>query len=393
MKAEQTPVPRGTVASKKRRVSGDVESPTKKPKQPRPAQSGMPADQMAAAMPYGMSGAYQPSMVTPTQFKQQSPYPEQHLQQWQQSSSYMYPDPGEADTAHVNNGPYHQQALDNNMPYSVQSLEQLANEVLDSRYVNDDEDGGYTMPQPNDSFTTQPAIYHAQDLARLAQQVGSQQRPHHSADSGVIMADELGPMAGHTLLNGEHKHQAEYQAHLSSQHDQVGNQVQHHTQESAMLVQPTEAVTTPQGNRQSEHELTEVSLNGTTHNHTAAPDSQASNSVAAKHDVLPPESPLSDLPNISPEVPKLGLNNIPLYQPPVAKQRAPFSGQEREFPGSVFQQHEDAYASPSLSGKMNRPAEDGEREKSTLYGQDEESMRLARALQDEDWGLRSRRSK
>lgn len=406
VKAEQNPVPRGTVASKKRRVSGDAESPTKKPKQPRPAQREMSASQMAPAMPYGMAGAYQPNMVAPTQFKQQSPYPEQHLTQWQQSN-YMYPDPGDADTIHVNNGPYHQQALDNHMPYSVQSLEQLANEVLDSRYVNDDEDGGYTMPQPNESFATQPAIYHAQDLAQLAQQMTAQQRPHHSADSGVLMADEIDPAVGQVLFGGEqYKHQPHYrmdvQSQVVSQPETAEDQMQYPTNNIATIPQPTERTLSQplQESDQLKRALFEALPEAITQANNAGSVNDQAVTSTTKHASSPPVSTLIDLPNTSPEVPKSGLNNIPLYQPPPAKQRASFSkthapslAQERETPTNRLQHYDNTSVIPSLSEKVNNSGQNGECGKSGMHEQDDESLRLARALQDEDWGLRSRRSK
>jgi len=54
----------------------------------------------------------------------------------------------------LHNGPYNQQS-DLNGSYNAQSLEQLANEVLDSRYVND---GDYTVPQPNGDSVLHPAL-------------------------------------------------------------------------------------------------------------------------------------------------------------------------------------------------------------------------------------------
>ncbi|GAB7347605.1 hypothetical protein MBLNU459_g4481t2 [Dothideomycetes sp. NU459] len=399
IKAEQTPVPRGTVASKKRRISGDAESPTKKPKQPRASQSNTSANQVAPAMPFGMAGAYQSNAITPTHFKQQSPYPDQHLQQWQQSS-YMYPDPGD-----VNNGPYHQPVMENHVPYNLQSLEQLANEVLDSRYVNDDEDGGYTMPQADES-STQPAMFQVQAHGHFAQQAASQQRPHHSTDSGVVVTYEAHPKSGAGILNGEAGQEMQPQVESKPGYAVLSVLVNDsHTQNldgQGTIDQTLKEVTVAsdqdkqleQGSTQVASQVAEVALAA------AATDSEhtiTTTEVVASHLASPPR----DVQSTSPELTKSDFRNIPLYQPPVAKRRAslsktpaPLPAPEHTTPSSARRQRDNKSVTPNISAKSNKASQNRERANSSLNEMDdEESLRLARALQDQDWGLRSRRSK
>ena len=207
VKAEQTPVPRGSAA--KKRKSEGFESPSASKSTPSyTPQSDMGiVVQTAPTMPYPMGNGYQQDAPPAQQYQQQTPYSDQplHQPQWQQPAS-LYPDPMDADSYAVNNGPYHQQPAELQLAYSQQTLEQLANDVLDSRYVNNDEDGGYTMPQQQQQQQQQLQSHaHAlhtggavQPMSYPLQYQAPPQPPaqSHSSDSGVAFAEALHMLGG-----------------------------------------------------------------------------------------------------------------------------------------------------------------------------------------------------
>ncbi|KAG9535983.1 hypothetical protein KCU71_g21794, partial [Aureobasidium melanogenum] len=294
VKAEQTPVPRGSVVSKKRRTSGEMESPIKKPKQAR-------ASQAAPVMPFAMESSYQPNMVSPQQYKQYPYAPEANIPHWQHAS-YMYPDPTSTGGGVIlHGGPYHQQS-DLNGPYNAQSLEQLANEVLDSRYVND---GDYTVPQANGDSLLHPALQ--QQGSILSQNAGQQEDTSPSLakayPSSHIPADL--DHAGRRVDANETEHRP----------SSSGGPVQPHTTDSSGLLQSGPDVT------KTSREVSMHSApldNGLAH---AAPVQPAQGAAAPLVDA--PSAPTKDA-DTSPEksaaslavAPPTGLASIPLYQPP-----------------------------------------------------------------------------
>ncbi|KAG9638120.1 Clavaminate synthase-like protein, partial [Aureobasidium melanogenum] len=294
VKAEQTPVPRGSVVSKKRRTSGEMESPIKKPKQAR-------ASQAAPVMPFAMESSCQPNMVSPQQYKQYPYAPEANIPHWQHAS-YMYPDPTSTGGGVIlHGGPYHQQS-DLNGPYNAQSLEQLANEVLDSRYVND---GDYTVPQANGDSLLHPALQ--QQGSILSQNAGQQEDTSPSLakayPSSHIPADL--DHAGRRVDANETEHRP----------SSSGGPVQPHTTDSSGLLQSGPDVT------KTSREVSMHSApldNGLAH---AAPVQPAQGAAAPLVDA--PSAPTKDA-DTSPEksaaslavAPPTGLASIPLYQPP-----------------------------------------------------------------------------
>ncbi|KAI5235220.1 hypothetical protein E4T43_09423 [Aureobasidium subglaciale] len=401
VKAEQTPVPRGSVVSKKRRNSGDLESPTKKLKQARPSQT-------APVMPFSMETAYQPNMVSPQQYKQYPYAAEANIPHWQHAS-YMYPDPSSTGgNVVLHGGPYHQQT-DLNGAYNAQSLEQLANEVLDSRYVND---GDYTVPQPNGDSVLHPAL---QQQASVSSQNSAYRQetspllakaqPHNYLANGVDHANNIADAS-----NPEHRPSSS------------GGPVQPHTtdplapsshNETAAMQEVQGSEPTPASNGDVAHLQPVQSVSG-----NMDPIAEAS-SIPAEGSMSSPEKTAASLAVAS----MTGLASIPLYQPPAPPltksqtpriQRHSFSVStekpiyrmqrsvsktpvptqvmettELKTPGSQKRKRDSLSATPGTA--RSKKIEHIIREKSTIEEEEEEqSVRLARELQDQDWGLRRR---
>ncbi|KAG9666673.1 Clavaminate synthase-like protein, partial [Aureobasidium melanogenum] len=295
VKAEQTPVPRGSVVSKKRRTSGDMESPIKKSKQAR-------ASQAAPVMPFTMESSYQTNMVSPQQYKQYPYAPEANIPHWQHAS-YMYPDPTSTGGGVIlHGGPYHQQS-DLNGPYNAQSLEQLANEVLDSRYVND---GDYTVPQANGDSLLHPAL----------QQQGSVS----SQTSGT--RENTSPLLAKAYSS----------SHIPADHDHAGRRVDANETEyrPSSSGGPVQLHTTDSSGLhfQSRPDVTKAPREVTMHSapldnglSAAAPVQPDQEAAAPPVDApLPPSKGADTLPEKSTAslavAPPTGLASIPLYQPP-----------------------------------------------------------------------------
>ncbi|CAD0107658.1 unnamed protein product [Aureobasidium uvarum] len=401
IKAEQTPVPRGSVVSKKRRISGEMESPLKKSKQPRPSQA-------APVMPFSMDSSYQTNMVSPQQYKQYAYAPEANIPHWQHAS-YMYPDPSSSGGSVIlHGGPYHQQS-DLNGPYNAQSLEQLAAEVLDSRYVND---GDYTVPQANGDSLLHPAL----------QQQGSvsSQNTGHREDTSPLLA-KAHP-SGHILTGLGHTNQPANGNNMGRRPSSSGGPVQpHNTDTSGLYSQNGSAVTLKISTE-------DLIPNAPLENSPAlvATTQQASRTVAPQ--VESSAAQIKDA-NLSPEkstaslaVAPTGLASIPLYQPPappltksqtprierhsfsvstekpvsrvqrsLSKTPAPsqaVQSTELKTPGSSKRKRDSLSATPGTI--KSRKPEHIIREKSIIEEEEEQSMHLARELQDQDWGLRRR---
>lgn len=429
VKAEQTPVPRGS--AKRRKASVSVESPTaKKSRLSFSAQSDfVSAGQGAPTMPHPMGNGFQQSMPPAQQYQQRPPYPEQPIQQPWQQSNYMYPDPMDADTVAINNGPYHQQQ-DTHMPYSQSSLEQLANDVLDSRYVNNDEDGGYTVPQHNtQTGAVQPISYPLQPAPMLSQ-------PHHSSDSAVSMLDGQHLMGGPVQAfkptpEGPQKPQTNHPfvddilSHSQSTAQPSWANGQPH-QEPAMQ-HVMNAISSPSKNGVAKADVPENIQSGTSGTQSEPNSGSATLSdgpVVLQTPTI--DSTIRSTPvatSTSPSAIKAGLNNFPLYEPPpsVSVRRSSKASQAAERP-SIFETPQQNGRRRSLSktpvavepiepqktpGSAKKRKQHGNSvafdtnkveisehntEKSAAELQNDESFKLAKELQDQDWGLR-RRSK
>jgi F-box/leucine-rich repeat protein 10/11 len=404
VKAEQTPVPRGSVVTKKRRTSGEIESPSKKTKQARTSQA-------APVMPFSMEPSYQPNMVSPQQYKQYPYAPEANIPHWQHAS-YMYPDPSSTGGGvMLHGGPYNQQS-DLNGSYNAQSLEQLANEVLDSRYVND---GDYTVPQPNSDSMLHPAL----------QQQGSvsSQTTGHREDTSPLLA-KARPSAH--LSNGpDHANQPIDTNGTVHRPSSSGGPVQpHNTDSSRPYLQNGLGMMT----KTSDAEIPQDNAIPNLVAVQPAPVLPASNAVAPPLDApftleqtvnsLPEESTTTSLA----VAPITGLASIPLYQPPappLTKSQTPrikrhsfgvstespinrvqrslsktpvptqaIHTMELSTPGSIKRKRDSLSATPGTA--KSKKIEHIIREQSIIEEEEEQSVQLARELQDQDWGLRRR---
>jgi hypothetical protein len=327
-----------------------MEGSIKKAKQSRPSQG-------APVMPFSMEPAYQPNVASPQRYKQYSYAAEANISHWP-NPSYMYPDPTSTNgNVVLPGGPYHQQA-DLNGSYNAQSLEQLANDVLDSRYVND---GDYTVPQPNNDSMLHPAL---QQLS--------------SVSSQSVGHEQLSPLFSKVQPSSTFLNQPLESSHLpvsSSRHGAEGSaEATKNARQDIKAAQPVVG--------------------------DAAAHAQTSKGVG---------------PPLEKTVHMTGLATIPLYQPPappltksqgpkmqrhsfsVDKNRSlsktPQPGQimdtsELKTPGSNKHKRDSVSATPGTA-KSNKH-ELVTREKSTVEEEDEQSVRLARELQDQDWGLRRR---
>lgn len=423
IKAEQTPVPRG-FAGKKRKYSEGSESPLIKKSKQSAGQGDFDASQSAPTMPHPMGPSYNQSAAL-QQFPQQQSYSEQPAQSWPQST-YMYPDPMDAENVAINDGPYHQ-PHDMQASYSQQTLEQLANDVLDSRYVNNDEDGGYTVPQ----HAVQAAMPGAAQPSSYAPQLQYQNgrnllvsQSHHSSDSGVAFPD------GQHIMGGAVQ---DYRpGAVNGTHDERGagsnldlNKVTSVNGQSASRVPPTH---TPMSNGERQSQVT--------------PHAQGSNDIDSA--AIMPSKGLSDAtimnggpptaqatltgsvasvpvpslgPAFSPQMSKPNLSGIPLYEPPPSASKRRSSGASLHFDGRATEtpqqngRHRHSASKtpvpmgpPGLrespgstrkrkrdSGSMapgHKPKMDVER--ASMETEDDESLRLAKELQGQDWGLRRR---
>lgn len=400
IKAEQTPVPRGSVVSKKRRTSGDMESPIKKSKQAKTSQA-------APVMPFSMEPSYQQNMVSPQQYKQYPYAPEANIPHWQHAS-YMYPDPtSNGGNVVLHGGPYHQQS-DLNGSYNAQSLEQLANEVLDSRYVND---GDYTVPQSNGDSALHPALQ--QQNSASSQSIGNREetspllakaRPSFHNGIGLDLANQPAEIShDHRPMSSGGPVQP-YSANLLGSHSQ--------NVAGAM----SEAL-------KPEPEFAAGQVNATSQDVSVQhlPEATALNGASMAHVEEAVSSPEKTAPSFS-VAPITGLASIPLYQPPappLTKSQTPriprhsFSGStekpmirmqrslsktpvptqitettELKTPGSKKHQRDSLSATPATA--KSKKSEPVIREKSIVEEEEEQSVKLARELQDQDWGLRRR---
>lgn len=302
----------------------------------------------------------------------------------------------------LHGGSYNQQS-DINGPYNAQSLEQLANEVLDSRYVND---GDYTVPQPNGDSLLHPAL----------QQQGSvsSQTAGHRVNISPSLAKSQ-PSA-HVTNGLEHANQPIDANETVHRPSSSGGPVQpHNTDSSGPYPQDDNCAMTKTFNA---IENGQVSI--------------AKTQPAAETVVPPLDASLKHVIDVNPSLeepatslavaPIIGLDNIPLYQPPappltksqtpqikrhsfgvsterpisrvqrsLSKTPAPTQATqttELKTPGSIKRKRDSLSATPGTA-KLKK-FEHIIREKSIIEEEEEQSMQLARELQDQDWGLRRR---
>jgi hypothetical protein len=380
-----------------------MESPTKKSKQARTSQA-------APVMPFSMEPSYQPNMVSPQQYKQYPYAPEANIPHWQHAS-YMYPDPSSTGGGvMLHGGPYNQQS-DLNGSYNAQSLEQLANEVLDSRYVND---GDYTVPQPNGDSMLHPAL-------QQQGSVSSQTTGHRENTSPLLT--KARPSA-HTSNGPDHANQPISVNETVHRPTSSGGPVQpHNTDSPGLYLQNGIGVMTKTSDAEAPQDNGQLSL---------AAVQPASVPPAPKAAGPPLDALLTHIQvvNSLPEesttslavAPITGLDSIPLYQPPappltksqtprikrhsfgvstespinrvqrsLSKTPAPIQAvhtTELSTPGSIKRKRDSLSATPGTAKSKNIEHITGE--KSIIEEEEEQSVQLARELQDQDWGLRRR---
>lgn len=381
-----------------------MDSPAKKSKQSRPSQA-------APVMPFSMDTNYQPTMASPQQYKQY-PYAEANIPHWQHAS-YMYPDPTATNgNVILNGGPYHQQT-DMNAAYNAQSLEQLANEVLDSRYVND---GDYTVPQSNGDSVLHPAL---QQSSASSQDMGHVQVTSPllaKAKPGIVgalngLSQPVNAGPGHRSISSGGPvlpHNTDLPEPNSHDNSQALSEV---VRSEPTLNPAPENHTT--GTASDQHALADTATNN--NNHTTTPSARVTDGAVTS----PGKAPVS----LS-AAPMTGLANIPLYQPPppLTKSQTPriqrhsFSVNterplqnvrrslsrtpapahmtettELKTPGSSKRKRDSHSTTPGTT--KSKKVEHVPREKSIAEEEEEQSLRLARELQDQDWGLRRRTSR
>jgi hypothetical protein len=380
-----------------------MESPTKKSKQARTSQA-------APVMPFSMEPSYQPNMVSPQQYKQYPYAPEANIPHWQHAS-YMYPDPSSTGGGvMLHGGPYNQQS-DLNGSYNAQSLEQLANEVLDSRYVND---GDYTVPQPNGDSMLHPAL-------QQQGSVSSQTTGHRENTSPLLT--KARPSA-HFSNGPDHANQPISVNETVHRPSSSGGPVQpHNTDSPGLYLQNGIGVMTKTSDAEAPQDNGQLSL---------AAVQPASVSPAPKATDPPLDALLTHIQvvNSLPEesttslavAPITGLDSIPLYQPPappltksqtprikrhsfgvstespinrvqrsLSKTPAPIQAvhtTELSTPGSIKRKRDSLSATPGTA--KSKKIEHITGEKSIIEEEEEQSVQLARELQDQDWGLRRR---
>jgi hypothetical protein len=306
----------------------------------------------------------------------------------------------------LHSGPYNQQS-DLNGPYNAQSLEQLANEVLDSRYVND---GDYTVPQSNGDSVLHPALQqqgsvssqnggYKEDISPLLAKAHPSVHPpngvdhtNHPIDANGIQHRPIssgGPVQPHNT-DSSGSHMKNGVGAVTKTYDTEAPLHNGHDQPSFVAIQSTpDAV---------------------------APPSECPSTFAQGATSLPQESATSLA-----VAPITGLG-IPLYQPPAppltksqtprikrhsfgVSTKPPISRVERSLsktpaptqalqttelktPGSIKRKRDSLSATPGTA--KSKKYEHVIREKSIIEEEEEQSMQLARELQDQDWGLRRR---
>ncbi|KAL1310970.1 hypothetical protein AAFC00_001190 [Neodothiora populina] len=423
VKAEQIPVPRGS-GGKKRKASTNGGSPSgRKSSQPLAfANNSASSSHVAPTMPYPMGNGYQ-SGTPSQQFQQPSPYPEQSVQPQWQHSTYVYPDPINGDPVGSSNGPYHQ-TQDSHIPYNQQSLEQLANDVLDSRYVNNDEDGGYTVPQH--SGAVQPSAYPMQQAVQSHHTV----QTHHSSDSGVVLPEGQ-PTMGGPVQDVRPATEATKSKPLTEHTDGIAPEVPYpievngtgvsKTSPQKSDVQPNTLaiqqpiVGTASQSVQSVPETSRKSEAPEANEAVKSPDT--THSVTHSNDTTSDQSSVKPAATIvSPQLARPGLSNIPLYEPPsslkerrLSKASQPLEDIMALIEGPEPLQRDNRPRSASKTpAPMGPPKSQGSpssvrkrkvdhifasptgTKKAKFEEEDEESVRLAKELQGQDWGLRRR---
>lgn len=345
-------------------------------------------------------------MISPPQYKQY-PYGEANIPQWQQAP-YMYPDPTTNGNVVINGGPYHQQS-DMNAAYNAQSLEQLANEVLDSRFVND---GDYTVPQPNGDSTLHPALLQNPDHIQETSPPQSKMQTVNGSSAGIsVRAEPVFSNANHgqfPIASG-----GPVQPHSIVTSDQASN---------ALFMDGTVSTPSVEANTPV-MEAESATAVDTADDADFRPTSYAvgkDDSVQTMESAVSvPEKPAASLSAAS----TTGLANIPLYQPPppltknqsprverrsfsittedrfsntrrsLSKTPAPASAQTTEAaelrtPGSKKRKRDSHSSTPNTA--KSKKLDHNHREFSAIGEEDEQSLKLARELQDQDWGLRRR---
>lgn len=381
IKAAETPVPRGSVASKKRQLTEGRESPQtgamKKPKIEPSQQTAMPyaAPQdhaqpefsvhmhNGAAAPMGPS--FQPNMMMSSSGPNGSV--SAHDQpQIDPSLFSMYPEPPDANSSSVNGQPYHgleKQELYN--AYNLPSLEQIANEVLDmnGRHTDyDPSEQAFIQDERQYANNFLEATRHGQPMHLNGNAHSSLDKQDDSVDSAISMptTEEFGPS------------QAQGPAVEGSSLATRSPTALHESNEKS-LVDGKRMLPSPPPAPVMHHEL---------------PPQQPNLSTTETASLKQPQT--------SPTVIKNFINNIPLYQPPAplaAKDASPlttaippispFAGDDKRKRMSVSSNADINAVKTTLANGVNYAVDDAAMK-------DEANLNLARMLQQEDLGLRRR---
>lgn len=386
VKAAETPVPRGSVASKKRRMTEGGESPqaAKKLKaepyhqpttpfsapqqRPRPDSGVHLAN---AGLPVGP--AFRPNMMSSTTATSQAP-PSQDHPQIDPSLFSMYPEPPETSSSTANGHPYH--AMDKQESYNsyiLPSLEQIANEVLDMNGRHNDYDQNHTDQD-------QHFVNHFIEASRQADSTAYHSKEPHGLEKQDDSVDSAISVPGTEEL--------------------VQRQTKVHAGSVAAYQRTPAEPTLTNG----------YADDGVAHAEQAAKPS----ATPVMHHELPPQpslepsqenvpaptSPLTQL-TTSPATSKSFINKIPLYQPPAqpaAKPPVPLTnGNDHAAnasppPANSKRKRDSKSATPGANSVKKAKTNGVEREMSPDERDEDENLRLARMLQQEDLGLR-RRSK
>ena len=391
VKAAETPVPRGTVTTKKRPLAEDG-SPLQIKRQKRPSDPEQPYAHIQSShhphmqghgvlkpLPVSNGPSNRPRIPNPNEQRQRDPpsAPEQqHHHQHQQEEQppidpslfTMYPEPDEGAAYDDSQYPYPstEQRQPYNHPqqaYQIPSLEQIANEVLVDLNGNETHEQVFNAQHPD-----------VHQLARVldepvtASMPNGHAKPDESVDSAVSLPT------------------SEVLEQNVAKSDLLNNQEPPHTEMNAI---------TPNGQA----------------NHTdlhSAHQSIETSAAKSNHD---PTSPFIGS-NTSPAVPKNNVSNLPLYQPPAPPSTSPDNTRQQpsmlngltngksSSPTEATQhkrKRDSTSTTPGPKSAKKAKVDGAERRQSreapfNEEGVDHQSLELARMLQQEDLGLR-RRSK
>ncbi|GAB7344544.1 hypothetical protein MBLNU457_2370t2 [Dothideomycetes sp. NU457] len=415
VKEKQAPVPRGNMP-KKRKSTGETDgSPVqKRVKQQQPQSNMMMIQQYdPQLMQEGPSSALQPGMSTGY---------EQAPADWQ--NGHVYPDPEGGFDSQANGVPYHN--LNNTNSYNFASLQQFANDVLDlnggpnESAIHPDLRGSVQAPTaPQMMGTDEANMPQSSGLVTAENGDKSMDATHHvSVDSGVSMPDDL---AVKPAATGQHMNDGvENVVTEPANVDETNGMIQR-TEEPAIAIVEQAVDNGRLGTAQTPtKKVASVTIAD------AALSSTWKSPQLTKHmepEPTPPSSPLTAMESSPPprDTIRVAMEATPRHSSRQAKAIDRFSNTTYDTTNSravpepkvssaktsnkrksatpapdKTKKHKPIAAAEKSPSKKRRnsitPANDAKREMSQSELQDEESLRLARELQSEGFGLRRRKS-